>query len=731
MAELREYKPTLRDKARYAIQDTLMGLGVDPYEAGKWGGKVAGGNNVGAAGLGLLDFTPAAIPMDLQEARRSYEGGNYVDALFQGLGGALGLAPLAGPILKNAPDFVRSQVGALQFPKGLADATPEQQLWAYLSGPHSDYPEYGSSYSKGLMSDAVDYYANKEPELFDKTLEYMKNDLKGYGIVDEPENPFYVPDNTVADAEGLIDVEDIDWDNWDIGDLDVGEISGEGILDKIVNEVSAPKTPTITPDNAHELFKNLTTEQQYEFFTGAPFSKSSSYGYTPEYINEDVKQMSSDELSEYMNKYFKGENWGGDVVDFELNKTDSDTVLLNTLGTPEEIAAATTPKTYVDYANDGSFEDAIDALTPEQTTELMYMQPYSVIKAGEKGSTAADKQFLKELFKDNPSAVKGYFDNYVNNKPLDGGDFEFNSAPDALSRSISSLVAKDKIPVEQQIMDLLKAGRGSEVTNTMMREANQQKLTDMYDLPMDLQSRMGRATGMGAPLDETGQPQVLYQSYPIGDTPGQQGYFDWMRGDPKNTPGRYNASFAAENPRFADRWAESRWPEYGVKELIPVGGDDFNPLNPEHVAKARAKAEELGELYQFDNTVESIVKHNADWSNVEEKAGFLKAVQQAGFRSVPVSENAMMKYLPKSLPERKDMYESVAKTEYGMPPSLNRMYLDPTQVRSKYARFDPRLKHLKHLSAGVGALAFLDEDLREVAAEYLDTLAQFDQENGT
>jgi len=38
---------------------------------------------------------------------------------------------------------------------------------------------------------------------------------------------------------------------------------------------------------------------------------------------------------------------------------------------------------------------------------------------------------------------------------------------------------------------------------------------------------------------------------------------------------------------------------------------------------------------------------------------------------------------------------------------------DPSRIRSRFARFDPRLRHLAHLSAGLGGLAFLPGLLSE------------------
>jgi hypothetical protein len=51
-----------------------------------------------------------------------------------------------------------------------------------------------------------------------------------------------------------------------------------------------------------------------------------------------------------------------------------------------------------------------------------------------------------------------------------------------------------------------------------------------------------------------------------------------------------------------------------------------------------------------------------------------------------------------------------------------RIAFNPTNIRSKFARFDPRLKHLANLSAGVGGVAAMtDVDAEKAAIQaYLD-----------
>lgn len=738
MAELREYKPTLRDKLRYGIQDTLMNFGVDPYEAGRWGGKIAGGYNPGALNMGLLDFTPAAIPVDMQEAKQAFDQGRYVDAAASGLGAAAGLLPLGGVIAKNAPEFARSAAGALKIPGKFEEMTPEQKLWTYMQGPWADYPNIGIT-EKGYLESAENF--NKMTG-FGADIESLTKYPYQYGVEDAPNNPFYVPDPLPpAEAEKVLFSGFGDEDLPDIGDLKLDddlEITGEGILDNIVNEVSGPpKLPTATVDNYKDVLASMSPEQIIEWYYATPFEDiPGSYGPP----NLDKTFLTEKEIYTSLNDYFKGKDMGGNPQKFAFNQPQF-------IQSP--LKNAKSYDTFQDAVADGNYAKAIDMLSPEQTAELMYMKPYSAINMPY--SVAEDKQFLLDQLQEKDNTVKYYFDKYLSGTNEDDLPFEkvgSTKAPaippdDELAARINAIVAKNNVPVEEQIMELLRTGRGSEVTDEMMREANQVRLTQMYDLPMDEASRMGRATGMGAILDETARPQELYHAYSTQAAP--EGQFDAFKGDPYSPPGRWNATYAAENPEFANKWGErfgmdidyatgQNVPNYAVKPVTIVGqGDDFDYLNPAHVERARAVAKQEGNEDRFDKIMKRVLNGDATWADVEDDYVFTPVLEKAGFRSAVVSENAMSNYIRKTLPERRATYERVDKTQYGMPPSMNRMVFRPQNIRSIYARFDPRLKHLKHLSAGIGGLAAanaLEPDMaNELAEEYLQLLVEQPENN--
>ena len=74
-AELSNYIPTWREKAKYAISDFVQDkLGMENYNANKLAEKFTGNENASwdNGGIGLLDFTPAGAGFGTQEAKRDF-----------------------------------------------------------------------------------------------------------------------------------------------------------------------------------------------------------------------------------------------------------------------------------------------------------------------------------------------------------------------------------------------------------------------------------------------------------------------------------------------------------------------------------------------------------------------------------------------------------------------------------------------------------------------------------
>lgn len=195
----------------------------------------------------------------------------------------------------------------------------------------------------------------------------------------------------------------------------------------------------------------------------------------------------------------------------------------------------------------------------------------------------------------------------------------------------------------QEVLDMLKSGRASEVTDDMMAAADDMYLYDNYDLPMDEASRMGRAKDMGFDADAP-----LYHGTKSPDdfaelNPSQRG---------KIGPGVY----MTPAPNRASVFAGADQASIMAREQ-PLTNARVMPLvatnNPADDA-ARAAARGARDNYEGDHI-----------------AAYQDVFDARGFDGVSVQDE--------------------------------RTIIDPRNIRSRFARFDPRLSHLRNLSAGIGA----------------------------
>lgn len=105
-AELRSYDPTWRERAAQYMRDTLSGGGRASPEVDRLVGGLTGSTGLpGSEQMGVVDVTPARIPLFAQEAKRSYDEGNYGKAALN----AVGATP--APILGKAIEGVAAGAG--------------------------------------------------------------------------------------------------------------------------------------------------------------------------------------------------------------------------------------------------------------------------------------------------------------------------------------------------------------------------------------------------------------------------------------------------------------------------------------------------------------------------------------------------------------------------------------------------------------------------------------------
>ena len=205
--------------------------------------------------------------------------------------------------------------------------------------------------------------------------------------------------------------------------------------------------------------------------------------------------------------------------------------------------------------------------------------------------------------------------------------------------------------VADYVADLLRQGRAKEVTDDLMKQADPQRLHHHYttgntgmDLPMDQASRMERANGMGF---DTGNK--LYH----GSVRDFNSFIPSQSG--KVGPGVY----MTPNERKAN--------------IFSGYEPDSNPKIEKLLNDGNEKSSQVYGLFATNRpaTMEARQAVRTNESAYDDRAEhYRKKFDEMGFDGVSVADE--------------------------------RTILDPTNIRSQFARFDPRLEHLAHLSASTG-----------------------------
>ena len=207
----------------------------------------------------------------------------------------------------------------------------------------------------------------------------------------------------------------------------------------------------------------------------------------------------------------------------------------------------------------------------------------------------------------------------------------------------------------QEVAGLLSSGRVDEVTDKMLGKLTPNDEKELFDL------YQRGATGMDLPMDEASRMARAGEIDAYHGTDRTFSAFDPTKFGEKD-PGWYGRGVTTDtDPEVAAAYANYDEAEIG-QQIIPVriGGGRYMDW-PE------------GQL---------------PFGNPRDSAAGTKDMQSLG-------------YVGSKMTNDRDLYGDVAdiQTEY--------VTFDPSNVRSRFARFDPRLAHLRNLSAGVGGLGLL------------------------
>ena len=218
----------------------------------------------------------------------------------------------------------------------------------------------------------------------------------------------------------------------------------------------------------------------------------------------------------------------------------------------------------------------------------------------------------------------------------------------------------------QEVARMLREGRSAEVTDDMMARVDPQEMYRLYEsgatgraMPMDTPSRMARAESMGAnPMEDFYHGTV------------REGFVDTtdiVSFDPKRVGDRWNAdsqgfsmtSSARDANYYATR-SDSSKGNLGDGAVYPLMDMSKKPLDMR-----------VGPL---DGTISAWDSRPPDTYDV---------LRAGGYDAVDLRADGVHM----------------------------RVSMDPTNIRSRFARFDPRLSHLANLSASAGGLGVLVDRL--------------------
>ena len=214
-------------------------------------------------------------------------------------------------------------------------------------------------------------------------------------------------------------------------------------------------------------------------------------------------------------------------------------------------------------------------------------------------------------------------------------------------------------PAQQQaqdVLDLLRSGRGADVTDDMLAAADDMYLFDNYDLPMDVQSRMRRAEEMGA------DPLLDYYHGTARegfvDTTDIVGFEPERVGDRWNADSRgFSMSSSKQDANYYAQRSDSSKGDLGDGMVYPLVDTSKKPM------RLRPKDQYSGTIGTWD----------------ERPPDTYDRLDAGGYDAVDIYSDGVSM----------------------------RVSMDPSNIRSRFARFDPRLAHLRNLSAGIGGAAML------------------------
>lgn len=278
-----------------------------------------------------------------------------------------------------------------------------------------------------------------------------------------------------------------------------------------------------------------------------------------------------------------------------------------------------------------------------------------------------------------------------------------------------------------QIMDMLKAGRGADVTDAMLDMGDpvqnarlNEWLYSNYDLPMDAGSRAERASGMDTDAFHATRSDVPFQSF---------------------RPGARGSTYMASTPQGAEAGAAGQALENygsdGVKATMPLR---VNSNDIEGLTVNRAAYDALPEKITDEATIKAVADDVRRaglpyWDDAYEAVRFgdeyryyKRDAPTVRYQDLEAGRNAFGYRLPayNSGSDAESLARSASRGKQAFLVSDeggSSIVASPEMpIRSRFARFDPRLAHLRNLSAGAAGAAVLGAQGEDPQAEVINYL---------
>lgn len=241
----------------------------------------------------------------------------------------------------------------------------------------------------------------------------------------------------------------------------------------------------------------------------------------------------------------------------------------------------------------------------------------------------------------------------------------------------------------KQILEMRAAGRSGDVTDEMMAAADPQYMFNNTPLPMDYESRMARAAGRRDEFHGT-------------TTGSDMTYADAFRG----YGSRQGIGFVtSDNPYVASSYAD---PQFGsvfpmLNEAPPVnaprldvGGEIWSQIPKDLPVQVGDRVITARDVAVGPADVGGVF----DTNQLSRGASFdYPAIEFSN-----ISDRSIHAPRPRTDDGMDVMREFQRKSSE---PSTVTMRHDTRGMRSRFARFDPEFRHLRNLSAGLGALGLL------------------------